>query len=133
MCLSHSQVNDRRILNGVFAVCGIPESKFITTCSTVDKLDKVSIVLVGRPLHISGYLRLGSVMAALITKKVHGSEAIGVCKGFGKLLGVVKNKAWHFQWFLLTIPVREMQIISDIANCCLPTCIAYTWAGGDSG
>ncbi|KAM6299717.1 histidine--tRNA ligase, cytoplasmic-like [Aegotheles albertisi] len=35
------KVNDRRILNGLFAVCGIPESKFITTCSTVDKLDKM--------------------------------------------------------------------------------------------
>ncbi|XP_064314859.1 histidine--tRNA ligase, cytoplasmic-like isoform X1 [Phalacrocorax carbo] len=35
------KVNDRRILNGVFAICGVPESKFITTCSTVDKLDKV--------------------------------------------------------------------------------------------
>uniref|UniRef100_A0A8B9C944 histidine--tRNA ligase n=1 Tax=Anser brachyrhynchus TaxID=132585 RepID=A0A8B9C944_9AVES len=35
------KVNDRRILNGVLAVCGIPESKFITTCSTIDKLDKV--------------------------------------------------------------------------------------------
>ncbi|XP_049685709.1 histidine--tRNA ligase, cytoplasmic-like isoform X2 [Accipiter gentilis] len=35
------KVNDRRILNGVFAVCGIPESKFITMCSTVDKLDKI--------------------------------------------------------------------------------------------
>ncbi|NXF40847.1 SYHC protein, partial [Nyctibius bracteatus] len=35
------KVNDRRILSGVFAVCGIPESKFLTTCSTVDKLDKM--------------------------------------------------------------------------------------------
>ncbi|XP_064886311.1 histidine--tRNA ligase, cytoplasmic isoform X2 [Columba livia] len=35
------KVNDRRILNGVFAVCGIPESKFISTCSTIDKLDKM--------------------------------------------------------------------------------------------
>uniref|UniRef100_A0A8C4UEH8 histidine--tRNA ligase n=1 Tax=Falco tinnunculus TaxID=100819 RepID=A0A8C4UEH8_FALTI len=35
------KVNDRRILNGVFAVCGIPESKFLTTCSTVDKLDRM--------------------------------------------------------------------------------------------
>ncbi|XP_048175463.1 histidine--tRNA ligase, cytoplasmic-like isoform X2 [Corvus hawaiiensis] len=35
------KVNDRRILNGVFAVCGVPESKFIPACSTVDKLDKV--------------------------------------------------------------------------------------------
>ncbi|XP_005523786.1 PREDICTED: histidine--tRNA ligase, cytoplasmic-like [Pseudopodoces humilis] len=35
------KVSDRRILNGVFAVCGVPENKFIPACSTVDKLDKV--------------------------------------------------------------------------------------------
>ncbi|XP_016161033.1 PREDICTED: histidine--tRNA ligase, cytoplasmic-like isoform X2 [Ficedula albicollis] len=35
------KVNDRRILNGVFAVCGVPESKFIPACSIVDKLDKM--------------------------------------------------------------------------------------------
>jgi len=36
-----SQVNDRRILDGMFAVCGVPDSKFRTICSSVDKLDKV--------------------------------------------------------------------------------------------
>ncbi|XP_068021795.1 histidine--tRNA ligase, cytoplasmic-like [Melanerpes formicivorus] len=36
------KVNHRLVLNGIFAVCGIPESKFITMCSTVDKLDKMS-------------------------------------------------------------------------------------------
>ncbi|NXF16495.1 SYHC protein, partial [Rhodinocichla rosea] len=35
------KVNDRRILDGVFAVCGVPDSKFRTICSSVDKLDKV--------------------------------------------------------------------------------------------
>ena len=45
MCFSNPQVNDRRILNGMFAICGIPESKLVTMCSTLDKLDKVSIVL----------------------------------------------------------------------------------------
>ncbi|NXF12972.1 SYHC protein, partial [Smithornis capensis] len=35
------QVNDRRILDGMFAVCGVPDSKFRTICSSVDKLDKV--------------------------------------------------------------------------------------------
>ncbi|XP_066184999.1 histidine--tRNA ligase, cytoplasmic-like [Sylvia atricapilla] len=35
------KVNHRQILNGVFAICGVPESKFITACSTLDKLDKV--------------------------------------------------------------------------------------------
>uniref|UniRef100_A0A8V0YFM8 histidine--tRNA ligase n=1 Tax=Gallus gallus TaxID=9031 RepID=A0A8V0YFM8_CHICK len=34
-------VNDRRILNGMFAICGIPESKLVTMCSTLDKLDKM--------------------------------------------------------------------------------------------
>ncbi|MBN3318492.1 SYHC protein, partial [Atractosteus spatula] len=35
------KVNDRRILDGLFAVCGVPDDKFRTICSTVDKLDKV--------------------------------------------------------------------------------------------
>ncbi|XP_035769223.1 histidine--tRNA ligase, cytoplasmic-like [Neolamprologus brichardi] len=35
------KVNDRRILDGMFAVCGVPDDKFRTICSTVDKLDKV--------------------------------------------------------------------------------------------
>lgn len=35
------QVNDRRILDGMFAVCGVPDDMFRTICSTVDKLDKV--------------------------------------------------------------------------------------------
>ncbi|XP_035870697.1 histidine--tRNA ligase, mitochondrial isoform X3 [Phyllostomus discolor] len=36
------QVSDRRILDGMFAVCGVPESKFRATCSSIDKLDKIS-------------------------------------------------------------------------------------------
>ncbi|KAJ8337530.1 hypothetical protein SKAU_G00364960 [Synaphobranchus kaupii] len=36
------KVNDRRILDGMFAVCGVPDEKFRTMCSTVDKLDKMS-------------------------------------------------------------------------------------------
>ncbi|XP_058398177.1 histidine--tRNA ligase, mitochondrial isoform X2 [Diceros bicornis minor] len=35
-------VNDRRILDGMFAVCGVPESKFHAICSSIDKLDKMS-------------------------------------------------------------------------------------------
>ncbi|TTE22035.1 Histidine--tRNA ligase, cytoplasmic [Bagarius yarrelli] len=35
------KVNDRRILDGMFAVCGVPDEKFRTICSTVDKLDKM--------------------------------------------------------------------------------------------
>ncbi|XP_029368361.1 histidine--tRNA ligase isoform X2 [Echeneis naucrates] len=36
------KVNDRRILDGMFAVCGVPIDKFRTICSTVDKLDKMA-------------------------------------------------------------------------------------------
>ncbi|NXO03120.1 SYHC protein, partial [Rhinopomastus cyanomelas] len=35
------KVNHRQILNGVLAICGVPESKFLTMCSSVDKLDKM--------------------------------------------------------------------------------------------
>ncbi|KAM4875655.1 histidine--tRNA ligase, mitochondrial [Thomomys bottae] len=36
------KVNDRRIVDGMFAVCGVPESKFRAICASVDKLDKMS-------------------------------------------------------------------------------------------
>ena len=35
------QVNHRQILDGMFAACGVPPSKFRPICSAVDKLDKV--------------------------------------------------------------------------------------------
>lgn len=34
------KVNHRRLLDGVFGVCGVPDAQFKTICSTVDKLDK---------------------------------------------------------------------------------------------
>uniref|UniRef100_A0A2K5U1A2 Histidine--tRNA ligase, cytoplasmic n=2 Tax=Macaca TaxID=9539 RepID=A0A2K5U1A2_MACFA len=42
LCIDSLQVNDRRILDGMFAICGVSDSKFRTICSSVDKLDKVS-------------------------------------------------------------------------------------------
>ncbi|VDQ11485.1 unnamed protein product [Trichobilharzia regenti] len=35
------KVNHRRLLDGLFAACDVPADKFVTTCSSVDKLDKV--------------------------------------------------------------------------------------------
>ena len=35
------QVNHRKILDGMFAACGVPTEKFRSICSAVDKLDKV--------------------------------------------------------------------------------------------
>eukprot|EP00042_Codosiga_hollandica_P041321 m.367694 g.367694 ORF g.367694 m.367694 type:complete len:546 (+) comp56087_c0_seq1:35-1672(+) len=34
------KVNHRQLLDGIFAVCGVPEHMFRTICSAVDKLDK---------------------------------------------------------------------------------------------
>uniref|UniRef100_A0A8C5NZH5 histidine--tRNA ligase n=1 Tax=Jaculus jaculus TaxID=51337 RepID=A0A8C5NZH5_JACJA len=36
------KVNDRRIVDGMYAVCGVPESKFRAICASMDKLDKMS-------------------------------------------------------------------------------------------
>ncbi|XP_054841478.1 histidine--tRNA ligase, cytoplasmic-like [Eublepharis macularius] len=36
------RINDRRILKGIFTVCGVPDAKFEMACSTLDKLGKVS-------------------------------------------------------------------------------------------
>ena len=38
------QLNHRKILDGVFAVCGVPTDKIRTISSAVDKLDKVTCV-----------------------------------------------------------------------------------------
>ena len=35
------KVNHRKILDGLFEVCGVPEDKFRAICSAVDKLDKL--------------------------------------------------------------------------------------------
>ncbi|OCT88374.1 histidine--tRNA ligase, cytoplasmic [Xenopus laevis] len=35
------KVNDRRLLIGILTVCGVPETKFRTVCTSIDKLDKI--------------------------------------------------------------------------------------------
>ena len=37
------KVNHRKLLDGMFAACGVPEDKFRCICSAVDKLDKVEL------------------------------------------------------------------------------------------
>lgn len=34
------KINHRRLLDGIFAACGVPDDKFRAICSAVDKLDK---------------------------------------------------------------------------------------------
>ena len=38
------KVNHRKILDGLFEACGVPIDKFRCICSSVDKLDKVSLI-----------------------------------------------------------------------------------------
>lgn len=38
----HAKVNHRKILDGIFEVCGVPPEKIRPISSAVDKLDKVS-------------------------------------------------------------------------------------------
>ena len=40
--LFRSKINHRKILDGIFQICGVPEDKIRTISSAVDKLDKVS-------------------------------------------------------------------------------------------
>lgn len=35
------KINHRKLLDGMFESCGVPEEKFRLICSSVDKLDKV--------------------------------------------------------------------------------------------
>lgn len=35
------KLNHRQLLNGIFETCGVPEEKFKSICSAIDKLDKV--------------------------------------------------------------------------------------------
>lgn len=39
-----AKVNHRKLLDGMFAACGVPAEKFRAICSAVDKLDKASKV-----------------------------------------------------------------------------------------
>ena len=39
------KVNHRQILDGIFEVCGVAQDMFRTICSSVDKLDKVQIII----------------------------------------------------------------------------------------
>lgn len=36
------KINHRQLLDGMFEACGVPQDKFRSICSAVDKLDKVS-------------------------------------------------------------------------------------------
>lgn len=43
------KVNHRKFLDGLLAVCGVPENLFRAICSSIDKLDKVTHPPPARP------------------------------------------------------------------------------------
>lgn len=47
--MMNTQINHRRILDGIFEVCGVPSEKIRPISSAVDKLDKVRFI---RPRYI---------------------------------------------------------------------------------
>ncbi|EGG20692.1 histidine-tRNA ligase [Cavenderia fasciculata] len=44
------KLNHRKLLDAIFAICGVPADKFRTICSAVDKLDKMSWELVRKEM-----------------------------------------------------------------------------------
>ncbi|NWT46657.1 SYHC protein, partial [Chroicocephalus maculipennis] len=91
------KVNDRRILDGMFAVCGVPDSKFRTICSSVDKLDKmpweeVRSEMVGeKGLSPEAADRIGEYAVLLQQENDHVEEpvSVGSVAGGGRYDGLV--------------------------------------------
>ena len=54
--LSLIQVNHRKILDGIFEVCGVATDMFRCICSAVDKLDKVVMLIFGDAIFTSSSL-----------------------------------------------------------------------------
>ena len=44
------KINHRRLLDGMMSLCGVPQNKFRTICSAIDKLDKESWETVKREM-----------------------------------------------------------------------------------
>lgn len=39
-CFYQVKLNHRKLLDGMLAICGVPQENFRTICSSIDKLDK---------------------------------------------------------------------------------------------
>lgn len=55
------KVNHRRFLDGLFSAIGVPPEKFTTTCSSVDKLDKVMFKFYSRVTHVFVQNRVSAI------------------------------------------------------------------------
>ncbi|XP_077122250.1 histidine--tRNA ligase, cytoplasmic [Ranitomeya variabilis] len=84
------KVNDRRILDGMFAVCGVPDIKFRTICSSVDKLDKTPWEEVKNEM--VGEKGLASEAADLIGEYVQNNGGLDLIEKLLKDAKLSKNK-----------------------------------------
>uniref|UniRef100_A0A1X7U7V7 Uncharacterized protein n=1 Tax=Amphimedon queenslandica TaxID=400682 RepID=A0A1X7U7V7_AMPQE len=73
---SVTSINHRKILDGMFAACGVSGDKFKPICSALDKLDKVRLnIAMVLPLVLTVTLR-GSTDRSLVLDSVMGYERI---------------------------------------------------------
>uniref|UniRef100_A0A2I3SLH0 Histidine--tRNA ligase, cytoplasmic n=2 Tax=Pan TaxID=9596 RepID=A0A2I3SLH0_PANTR len=97
------KVNDRRILDGMFAICGVSDSKFRTICSSVDKLDKVTTqaVLLQTPAQAGEEpLGVGSVAAGgrydglvgMFDPKGRKVPCVGLSIGVERIFSIVEQR-----------------------------------------
>uniref|UniRef100_A0A915Q4R7 histidine--tRNA ligase n=1 Tax=Setaria digitata TaxID=48799 RepID=A0A915Q4R7_9BILA len=67
------KVNHRLLLDGMFAVCGVPKKDFKTVCSSIDKLDKLPWEDVRNELCVEKHIQCG-VVSRLETYIQHNSS-----------------------------------------------------------
>lgn len=101
------KVNHRGLLDGIFAVCGVPANLFVPICSAVDKLDKLSwpdvraeMTLKGLPEEnaelIWGYVSIKSTSAEVLArlradeKLMANAAAAGAIADLDKAFGYLK-------------------------------------------
>lgn len=108
------KVNHRGLLDGIFQVCGVPESKIRSVSSAIDKLDKISWDEVKKELidekeidvnvadHVGQYVRISGDFSILNRLKndsllresesaIHAIEQLEILEGYIKSFGIKES------------------------------------------
>src|SRR5579859_991621 len=92
------KVNHRKLLDGLFEVCGVPEGKVRSISSAVDKLDKLPWEMVKQEMveikglepevadRIHEYVQLKGLFLAVVELMIGGRELLDKLKTYEKLL-----------------------------------------------
>jgi histidyl-tRNA synthetase len=100
------KINHRKILDGIFEACGVPEEKFRTICSSVDKLDKQTWEEVKEEMIGKG---LSKEVADQVGKYV-------VLNGGQELIEKLKNDAQLMSVKSAQIGINEMEVLFQYCN-----------------